>query len=146
YDKFGNLIIVWGSDEGAPDGKDIKFRKYGFAGGDSGEQPLAVSTAGDQFQPKIGCDVDGNVVISWTGQDGSGNGVFARGFSNDLVPLGPEIPVNTTTAKNQGVYAFLVNADGSFDVVWYSDSQDGDSGSVYLREFNAAGNPISSEI
>jgi hypothetical protein len=57
---------------------------------------------------------------------------------------GPEIAVNTTTARG-GLWPAIANEpDGGFTVAWTSD--DGSSWGVYARRFDAAGAPLGGEV
>jgi hypothetical protein len=65
-----------------------------------------------------------------------------------------EFAVNTTTSNTQitsgetrgSQHAVSLAADGSYVVVWSSLNQDGSGYGVYARRFDAAGNPLTSEI
>ena len=63
-----------------------------------------------------------------------------------LVPLGAERVVNTTTAGSQFAAGVAGEPGGPFLVVWQSSDQDGSGAGVYARLFDAAGAALSGEI
>jgi hypothetical protein len=105
------------------------------------------TAAGDQSNPVIACDADGDFVIVWgsaPGQDGSGSGIFARRYSAAGVAQGGEFRVNTTTAGNQATPAVAMDADGDFVVAW--DGPDGSLDGVFAQRFAANGTPVGNEF
>jgi len=93
--------------------------------------------------------VSGGYVVTWTssGQDGSGNGVFAQRFSSSGVALGPEFRVNTNTSSTQQESSVVGLSDGSFLVSWVDHSGiDGSSYGVYARRFDANGAPLGNDF
>ncbi|MEZ6069728.1 MAG: trypsin-like serine protease [Pirellulales bacterium] len=96
-------------------------------------------------------DVDGNRLDgNYDGEPGGDfNGVFVikgdEGTGPGFIgPIGPEIPVNTTTENNQRDSAVAVAPDGSFVVVWTSVSSG--QGDVLAQRFDAAGNTVGGEF
>ncbi len=57
-----------------------------------------------------------------------------------------EFQVNNHTTYDQKDADIAMNADGDFVVVWYSYRHDGDSGSIFGRQFGPDGQPIGSEF
>ena len=86
---------------------------------------------------------DGSYVLVWTsaGQDGSGNGVYARRFAADGTPLTGDILVPSTTLGNQTHAGVASDAAGNFVVTWSDDGNGGD-GAVMFRRFAADGTAI----
>ncbi len=67
-------------------------------------------------------------------------------LSAQLVPIGAEFAVNTTTAGSQFAAAVAGEPGGPFLVVWQSSDQDGSGAGIYARLFDAAGAALSGEI
>ena len=63
-----------------------------------------------------------------------------------LVPLGAERLVNTTTAGSQFAAAVAGEPGGPYLVVWQSTGQDGSGAGVYGRLFDASGSPLTGEL
>ncbi len=64
----------------------------------------------------------------------------------ELVPLGAERLVNTTTVGSQFAPAVAGEPGGVYLVVWQSASQDGSGAGVYGRLFEASGSPLTGEL
>ena len=87
-------------------------------------------------------DRAGNFVVVWTslnGQDGSSTGVFGQRFNSDAEKVGPEFPVNTFTASEQGDASIALEPDGGFLVAWKSFGQDGSDFGVFGQSFDRTG-------
>ncbi len=63
-----------------------------------------------------------------------------------LVPVGPERAVNTTTAGSQFAAGVAGEPGGAYLVVWQSTGQDGGGAGIYARLFDGAGSALTSEI
>ena len=75
---------------------------------------------GDQSEPSIAMDSEGNFVIAWTSweQDGSGPGVFAQRFDMDGSKLSDEFQVNNYTYGPQWNPSIAMNHQGIFVITW----------------------------
>ena len=60
--------------------------------------------------------------------------------------IGGENPVNITTSSGQETPAVATAPDGRYVVAWVSNNQDGDGRGVFVRRYDANGNPQSGEI
>lgn len=97
--------------------------------------------AGNQSTPEMTLLENGNVVVTWTseGEDGDGNGVYARILAPDGSAITEEIAVNSYTTGAQEQPLITTLAGGDFLVSWTSRGQDGSGGGVYAQRFNADG-------
>lgn len=59
--------------------------------------------------------------------------------------LGSEFQINTYTTASQTEPAVAARVNGDFVVVWQSVGQDGDSGGIFARQFDALGTPFAGE-
>ncbi len=77
-------------------------------------------TSGAQNYPSVARDADGDFVIVWQsyGQDGSGDGIFARRFNAAGVPQAAEFRVNAYITYSQSHAAVALDDDGDFVVAW----------------------------
>ncbi|MBN4006436.1 hypothetical protein [Nostoc sp. LPT] len=109
-DTNGNFVISWqsfGQDESSSNG--IYAQGYNSAGVAVGtEFRVNSTTSGNQFNPTIAMDADGDFVISWTGQDASGNGIYAQLYKNNGVPP-------TITSGSASALAYTENATTAID-------------------------------
>ncbi|MGL5095561.1 MAG: putative Ig domain-containing protein, partial [Planctomycetia bacterium] len=142
------FAVVWQSDGIDGAGFSVQARMYDAAGAASTGFRVNVFTTGDQSNPSVAMDADGDFVVAWASanQDGSGSGVYARRYDAGGAAQGGEFAVNTTTAGAQTQARTAMDADGDFVVVWRSEAQDGDVGGVYGRRFDAAGAPAADEF
>ncbi|MBI3898161.1 MAG: DUF4347 domain-containing protein [Gammaproteobacteria bacterium] len=139
-DASGNFIVVWESPDSG--GTGVYARRYNAAGvAQGGEFRANTTTAGNQSSAKVAIDASGNFVIVWssTGQDGSGDGIYAQRYNAAGVAQGSEFLVNTTTANNQQLPSVAMEAGGNFVVVWSSAGQDGSGMGIYAQRYDSAG-------
>jgi hypothetical protein len=62
------------------------------------------------------------------------------------VPAGPEFHVNVFTSREQDRPSIAADGQGRFVVAWESYTQDGASGSIVARRFDASGAPLGAEF
>jgi hypothetical protein len=121
-DADGDMVKVITSRDGS---YDIDGQRYA-ADGTPKEATFQVNTytPGDQWQPSVAMDADGDFVVVWHSRYGSDehrDGVFAQRYAADGTPQGGEFQVNTSTSSK--VYDFryprvAMNASGNFVIVW----------------------------
>lgn len=120
---------------------------------------LTASPIGDQFlvseaveladsPPSVAViETSGNFIATWTsfaqtGQDESGQGVYAQRFDAAGMSLGDAFLVNTGfTAGDQRASDVATDALGNFVIVWESQDQDGDGAGIYAQRYNSSGTP-----
>jgi Ca2+-binding RTX toxin-like protein/fructose-1,6-bisphosphatase len=155
----GEFVVTWTSDVGDGDGTGVFVRRFNSAGvaqpidpptGPASTSDVRVNTTTDLSQrfSNVAIAPDGSFVVTWSSvlQDGDGYGVYAQRFSSTGARVGPEFPVNTTTASNQQNSHVAIAPDGNFVITWSSENQDGSSWGVYARLFDSNGDPLTGEI
>src|SRR5205085_2007540 len=77
----------------------------------TGDVAVNTVTAGAQTAPVVAVGTAGDFVVAWAsaGQDGDGQGVYARRFNAAAAPAG-EFRVNSFTAGDQGTPAVTTDA------------------------------------
>jgi hypothetical protein len=163
-DDSGNVIVVWFDrfDEGEP--LRINGQRYDPSGNAvGGEITLATDVSFPFFGPGGGFTrthlafaPEGGLILAWdsdvlapNGTDVSGRAVHARRFTSTGIPLGPRFQVNTSTSGDQSTGGLAVDSDGSFVVIYTSDSSTGSdtSGkSVQGQRFDNLGRPSGVEF
>jgi hypothetical protein len=132
-DVNGNFVIAWqssGQDEPGLGGYGIYAQRYNSAGvAQGGEFRVNTEIKGEQINPTIAMDLDGNFVISWqsSGQDKpgfEGYGIYAQRYNSSGVAQGGEFQVNTYTPNDQSTPKVAMNATGDFAISWTSYGQD----------------------
>lgn len=104
-DRRGNFIVVWQSPGQDGSGLGIYGQLYDGMGNRVGEEfQVNEFTTGTQYEPAVVMRPFGTWTVAWTsqGQDGSGNGVFARQYRYTA----PEFVVNSTADPGDGVCTF----------------------------------------
>jgi hypothetical protein len=135
----GDYVLVWRDDHGFDgDRFGVFFRRFTNGGGpkDPTDQKLANTTSGNQKEPSVDSEPDGDFVAAWDGPSGSDKGVFARQFNASGTPKGNEQVVD----KSSEVFApdVATSSSGRYVVVW----RDGKDDLVRARVFNSNGNPV----
>ncbi|MFN0054206.1 MAG: putative Ig domain-containing protein [Planctomycetales bacterium] len=144
----GTLIIAWTSNDGS--GDTIAARRVdrlsNLVGGE-----ISVSTTPSTSAGNAVVGTSGNVrfVVVWESVgnplDPSGSGIFARLFSGNGTPEGPEFRINQTTSGDQSDPSIAWITADQFVVAW-SGAGTGDSQGIFTRVFNAQGNPVAGEV
>ncbi len=148
-DDLGRFVITWSSRGQDGAGYGVYFQQFNTSGVPVGVETRANTfTASDQIYSTVGLDAFGNFAISWTstGQDGDGDGIYARQYDWQGNPFGPEFVVNGTTVGRQYIGKLAMNDAGAFVVAWRSVGQDGSDEGIYARLFNANGTPNGNEF
>ncbi|MEZ6122852.1 MAG: DUF4347 domain-containing protein [Planctomycetaceae bacterium] len=145
----GSFVISWMSNGQDGSSYGMYAQRFTAAGAKvGGEIQLAQTSSGDQWYGTIDNDSSGNFVATWmsAGQDGSGNGIFARQFNSSGTALGNEFQVNTWTSGDQGSPNISVDDDGDFVITWHDASgHDGTGFGVYAQQYDSSGNAIGVE-
>jgi Ca2+-binding RTX toxin-like protein len=149
-DFDGDFVVTWKSELQDGDGFGICAQRYNASGVAQGSEFQVNSfTAGNQIDPTVAIDHNGNFVISWTSwfQDSSENGIYARRYNSAGSAQGSEFKVNSETLSNQEYSAAAMDDDGDFVITWLSRGQDpGGSSGIYAQRYTAAGAPQGSEF
>lgn len=146
-DANGNYVVVWQSFDQDGDDNGVYAQRYDrFGNPIGGEIQINTSTTGDQDDPVVAMDANGNFVVAWTNDTGLSVSVQARRFDSNGNPLGGQFTVNSTFADDQDTPAIAMNANGDFVIAWESLNQDGDGEGVYAQRYNSAGVAVGGEI
>lgn len=142
----GDFVVTWASlgqdGDGAGEG-NIYARRFAADGTPQGNEFLVnATTVGHQREASIAVTQNGDFAVAWTsgGQDGSGDGIYARKFDHAGNALTAEFRVNTTTAGDQRAPDVAADVFQDFLFVWQSDGQDGSGWGVYRTYLAPNGN------
>ena len=147
-DADGDFVVAWESLGQDGDGYGVYAQRFNPAGTALGaEFRVNTYTAGDQRSVAVATDADGDFVVAWTsnGQDGSGDGVFARRYNAAGTPLGGEFRVNTYTTNAQFAADLVMDADGNLVIAWSGEGPDG-PGQIYAQRYNVEGEPVGAQF
>jgi len=111
------------------------------------EFQINTHTTADQKDAAAAFDGAGNFIVVWHSydQDGSGEGIFARRFDAEALPLGPEFQVNASTADDQVHPSVAADALGNFVVVWDYRPSAG-PWAPFGRRFDVSGAPLGGDF
>lgn len=142
----GGFVAVWRSATQGPGSKNaIVMRRFDAAGAPLSAEALVNTNANnEQRNPVVAAAPGGRFVVAWqTFQSGSGIETRARAYDATGAPESAEVNVNTTTALNQRDPDVAMTADGSFVVVWSTNSP---AGGIVARRFGPAATSPGAEI
>ncbi len=134
-----SFVVVWESlgQDGSQSG--IFGQRFAGTGGVIGtEFRVNAQTAAAQTGPAIARDDSGEFIVVWesVNQDGSGPGIFGRGFNLSAIADGGDFQVNAFTAGSQfDATPLPADTAGNFAVVWVSDDQDGNHEGMIGQRF-----------
>jgi hypothetical protein len=113
-------------------------RKYALPS-QSPEIVVDVTTQGDQVEPRVAMEQDGDFIVSWEDHSGSASRTLCRRFDASLQPKDGETPIHDGL---QPTYRPVIALDpGSDDVVLAYDVDNGMDTDVYLRRFAESSGP-----
>jgi hypothetical protein len=146
-DAAGNFVVVWQDDASRPADEtanttSVRAQCYdanGVAVG--GEFRVTSGTVGDQYQPSVARAADsGRFVVTWTQSpggvsDGDGSRIEARRYDDCASTNGTDFQVNSNTLGYQYASAITMDPAANYQIVWNSDTGDGDDTTVQARRF-----------
>ncbi len=148
----GSFIVVYTSDGGDGDFGTVFAQRYNANGTKRGGEFVVNSyTTSTQSSPSIDCEADGDFVVVWssnggTGTDTDSNSVQGQRFGSDGSSVGSQFQINTHTTSSQGEPWIDHCGNNDFVVVWSSNEQDGHSRGVYGQRYNSDGSLKGSEF
>ena len=141
-DKY-NLYVVWQSTDSSQTGLNIWARRFDSANKAS-EQILVNSvTKADQKSPVIAVNDEGQFVVAWSSQVGSGYNIYFQCFNSNMTKIGSETQANTFTTFNQVSPSIAITREAvngtRFAISWNSYGQEGlssKSWGVYMNVYD----------
>ena len=134
YDAVGNAVDRDGTALGA---------------GETSEFQVNVTVEGTQDAPDVAGLAGGGFILTWesNGQDGSGEGIYARQFADNGLPVGNEFRVNDERSSSQQNPALIALDTGGYVITWSDNSgRDGSGIGVFGQQYDASGNRLDSEF
>jgi hypothetical protein len=147
-DAGGGFIAAWQS--ATQDGADDAAIARAFLASGAprtGEVQANTEPVGPQYEPAVAAVPDGGFFVVWTDGFVPGEDVWLRRFAANGLPLGVDLPVNTTTFATQRAPSIDADADGNVVVVWESRNNILDNNwTIFARRYNTAGLPLTGQI
>jgi hypothetical protein len=140
-DTAGNFVVTWTSVPGQDgSGSGVYAQRFNAAGVKQGlEFRVNTTTAGDQKNADVAMDATGDFVISWTGPDQNGKGVFLQRYNAAGQKLGGEVQANPMTTGDQQLPDVAMDAAGNYVLVYQNDVAPASGGGLYAQRYNFAG-------
>ena len=134
-DLSGETIAVWASHGQDGSGWGIYGRKFDANGNPITNEFLVTQTvSGDQTQPAIAIDGDGNFTVAWTSNQSGTPAVYARLFNADTTAATGEITVASSLNGDQDP---SVGMDSSGDfVVAYDGGGPSASQGIFAQRYS----------
>ncbi|WP_375471014.1 beta strand repeat-containing protein [uncultured Nostoc sp.] len=143
----GDFIISWTDNAQDGSGDGVYAQRYNSTGvAVGGEFQVNTNTNSNQLNSTVAIDADGDFVISWQSQDGSGSGIYAQRYNTSGVAVGGEFQVNTSTNNEQVNPTVAMDDNGNFVISWQSNGQDGSGDGVYAQRYNSSGAAVGGEF
>jgi hypothetical protein len=141
-DANGNFVVAWEDDQDGNGFYQILARGFTAAGAQR-IAPFTVNSvsAGQQFNPAIAMDLDGDFVVAWE-DDQDDNASFQichRGFTATGGNRFAQAAINTNTAGQHTKPSIGMANNGNFVVAWEDDQDDNGSYQIYARGFTITG-------
>jgi hypothetical protein len=147
-DAEGNFVVVWNSylQDGSSNG--IFGQRFDSNCNPAGDEfQINTETSGNQREPAVAMDAEGNFVVTWYGPGEDKEDIFARRFNSNGQPLGSEFSVNSYTNDKQLYPGAAMNNDGGFIIVWESSNIPGQSNKAICgRLYDGSGSSIGPEF
>lgn len=144
----GGHVVVWQSSGQDGSGLGVYQQRFDAAGNPVGtETRVNTYTTDNQYDAKVVALADGGYVVTWSslGEDGSGNGVYARVYDAGGTALGVPFLTHVNTNFSQFQSDVTEVARGKFFVIYTHTVATGDS-DIYVRGFLPDGTAASPEM
>lgn len=141
-DATGDFVVTWASNNQDGDKYGVYAQRFNSAGVAQGSEFLVnVTTTGQQDQPQIAMDSNGDFVIVWKSDSGgTSNDIYARRFNSTGVAQSGEFRVNTSVTDTQDQPTIAMDGSGDFIVAWKTNSKiDGSGKGVFAQRYDSAG-------
>lgn len=146
-DAQGNSVIVWQSarQDGSYSGVygqrlDARGRRMGA------EFRVNTTTPGVQKTPAVAMAADGRFTVVWASDDGSMEGIWARQYDSNGIPVTGEFLINGITDERQLRPQIAMNDYGGFVVSWERLVNPGVLWYATARQFKPDGTPKGPEF
>lgn len=144
----GNFVVTWATNDGGH--WNIEAQIYNSSGVAQGAAIQVTTTAvapnpvGDQTNPSVAMDQNGNFVITWSGHQSGNWNIYAEAFNASGTVVTPtwevDVPVN---GKDQEYANVAMSAAGNFVISW-SGNQIGPHWEIYAQLYAASDTPVGS--
>ncbi|MEJ0040526.1 MAG: tandem-95 repeat protein [Gammaproteobacteria bacterium] len=143
----GSFVVSWTGRDGDNDSQGVFAQRYDADGVKIGEEFRVNGVAeGNQSQASIAALNDGGYVVTWTGQDESGTGIYSQRYDASGCAIGKNELVNTNETNEQVDPAVTALATGGFVVTWTSWGSVDSTLDVYAQRFGVDGEKLGDPV
>jgi hypothetical protein len=139
-DAGGNFVVVWAR---LP---SIMVRLYRRNGQPRGGEFQVNLVAPGWHWPEVAMRDDGGFVVTWSSSVAGVPEVMARLFDETGIPVGAEFTVSSTPEAALGLPSVAMAGDGRFVIARHSGPPSGEESNIFVRLFNAGGDPLGDHI
>ncbi|MBI5930067.1 MAG: hypothetical protein HY862_12215 [Chloroflexi bacterium] len=132
----GDFIVVWRETNLSYMAGDVYYRRYNASGTAYGAATLLSTSSGDQSNPYITSNHNGNFVAVWDVINGTSVDIYGTRIAASGALAGTEFRVNSTADDTVGVPKVTMDSYANFVVAW--SANDGSSDGIYARSFNGS--------
>lgn len=141
----GDKIIVWDSDQQDGDGYGVYGQRINNSGLVGTEFIINDATLGSQNYPRIASFNNDNFMVVWTGEDSTGQGVFAKLYNSNGINLSGEFKVNNQETSSEIVSNIEKLSNGNILVYWESQNYP-DSVDIYGKIYDQNGSIVKDDF
>ena len=146
--KDGGWLVTWHATHPGENRFDIYAQRYDATGNRVGSETQVNTNSLDvQYIPAVTALNDGGWLVSWSSfRAGYGDDIYFQRYNANGQAVGGEtLVINSPhfVTQSQSFSDVTALADGGWVVTWQSYGEDGDSGGIYARRFNEAGDALS---
>lgn len=141
------FVVVWSTSDLDGSGYGVFGRRVDRSGVPRrGDFQINTRTIGDQTDPVVAVDADGDFIVVWQSYDPSTLRwqVFGRRFDRDGAPRGDEFEVGSREPNRRMWPSIATRDTGEFVVVW--QQPDGGAEGIFGRRFDADGTAIGNDF
>jgi Ca2+-binding RTX toxin-like protein len=150
----GGFVIVWASQTQDASAGEIYGQRYDAAGNRLGTEFLIGTFNSNAFYrstehtefPSVSALASGGFVVTYSSEDGDGDGVYGQRYDAGGNKLGNAFRINTYTYNSQNQVDVATLEGGGFVVTHTSSNQDGNDNGIYGQRYDDDGNPLGAEF
>lgn len=144
-DNLGTFFVTWEAENPITGFHEIFGRRYDNSGGALGDAfPVSGPAEGQQAEPSLTADPEGNVTVVWTryGLEDESGSIEIQAYDTSGTPVGDTIDLPTDPGEDPMSALVQSDADGNLWVAWTTEGLDGSGGGVYAQRLLRGGTPV----
>ncbi|MCG8490136.1 MAG: Ig-like domain-containing protein, partial [Sneathiellales bacterium] len=143
----GGFVVVWETYQTGGSYQEVAMQRFDSAGNKVGSEiQVNTVTLNRQQAPDVTELTNGNIIVTWTSPDVSGNGISGQIFDSDGNAIGSEFVLNTNQNFTQAYSATAALAGGGFIATWIDNVADGSNYAVVGQIFDNTGTKVGSDF